>query len=248
MDRILVITVQHQLGEGIVHLLRSTNCCYAVEFSSTLPQLLGTVNLADFQAILLAEPTNGLPILSTVHRIRSLHKQARIIVLRRRDSLASLPHLCRLGVCSVLQFDCSFPELRHAVDATLKGQSYMSAAVMQSLAAELYDGDHLHTKLSYREFEIFSLLIRGYSIEETARLFSISKKSVSVYKSSIRRCLRMKNLSDMVLYAFKHGLLVDQEPEITALPGQDGALRPNTSSECCIEIKHHSLVTRQDIE
>lgn len=222
MDRILVITAQHQLGEGIVHLLRGANHCYEVELSSALPQLFGAVDLADFQAILLAEPIDGLPILSTVHRIRSLHKQARIIVLPRRDSLASLPHLCRLGVYSVLQFDCSFDELLHAVDATLKGQSYMSAAVRQGLAAELYDSDHLHTKLSYREFEIFSLLIRGYSIEETARLFSISKKSVSVYKSSIRRCLRTRNLSDMVLYAFRHGLLVDQEREITELPEQDG--------------------------
>ena len=221
MDRILVITAQHQLGEGIVHLLRGANRCYEVGLSATLAQLFDAVDLADFQAILLAEPTDGLPILSTVHKIRSLHKQARIIVLPRRDSLASLPHLCRLGVYSVLQFDCSFDELLHAVDSTLKGQSYMSAAVRQGLAAELYDSDHLHAKLSYREFEIFSLLIRGYSIEETARLFSISKKSVSVYKSSIRRCLRMRNLSDMVRYALSYGLLIDQERELTALPGQE---------------------------
>jgi len=224
MDRILVITVQHQLGEGLVRLLRSANCCYEVEFSSTLPQLFGAIDLAEFQAILLAEPTDGLPILSTIHRIRSIHKQARIIALPRRDSLASLTHLCQLGVHAVLQFDCGFHELRHAIAAALKGDYYMSLAVRQCLAAELYDNDHLHTKLSYREFEIFSLLIRGYSIEETARLFSISKKSVSVYKSRIRRCLRTKNLSDMILYAYNHGLLAQQEFQRTAIAGQNISL------------------------
>lgn len=211
MDRILVMTGQHLLGEGLVYLLNAGNPGYEVSYCSSLEELSAAMIHAEFQAILLAEPTDGLLILSTIKRIRSIHNPPRIIVLPRRDTFSSPAHLCRLGVHAVLHFDCSPQELQHAVASTIEGRTYMSSTARQQLAAELCENDHFHIKLSYREFEIFSLLIRGYSIEQIARWVSISKKAVSTHKTAIQTCLHTHGLSGMVIYALKHRLLISQE-------------------------------------
>ncbi|MEW6024927.1 MAG: LuxR C-terminal-related transcriptional regulator [Pseudomonadota bacterium] len=210
MGRILVMTGHTLLGEGLVRLIHGLAPAWDVELASSLQALFDVAHRAVVDIFLLAEPTYALPILSTVYRIRSRNRRARIIALQTRHSWASPFHLFRLGVFSVLPSDSTVDELDRAVLAVKAGQPYIGSRLQTSLAAELYGPDYPHLKLTHREFETLALLIRGFSASETARRLAVSAQTVSAYKISIRRQLNAHGLSDMVRYGLAYGLLEDE--------------------------------------
>ena len=68
------------------------------------------------------------------------------------------------------------------------------------------DDKQLHEYLSDREFEIFKLIVRGFSAKIIAANLSISDKTVSTYRSRIMKKMNMKSTADLIHYSIENNI------------------------------------------
>jgi DNA-binding NarL/FixJ family response regulator len=60
--------------------------------------------------------------------------------------------------------------------------------------------------LSDREYQVFLLLVKGYSVTRIAQQLNLSVKTVSTHKTSILEKMGMTSTAELVSYAVRRGL------------------------------------------
>ena len=65
----------------------------------------------------------------------------------------------------------------------------------------------VHGRLTSREREIVQLVAEGRSNKDVAEAFGISVKTVETHRAAIMRKLELGNLSDLVRYAIRNGII-----------------------------------------
>jgi DNA-binding NarL/FixJ family response regulator len=116
----------------------------------------------------------------------------------------------KAGASGYLSKESDSDLLLPALRKILLGSLFISPKVAQLLAADLAPHnktDQAHLKLSDREFEIFSRIVKGQSLTEIANQLSLSIKTVSTHKTHILEKMGLKNQVDLVYYAIDHNLL-----------------------------------------
>jgi DNA-binding CsgD family transcriptional regulator len=110
----------------------------------------------------------------------------------------------------------TFPKMRHLRNYKersdwLSGRRYISAALAESIAADLHSSKDqsgpLHTMLSTREFQIFCKLAPGMAVNRIADELSLSVKTVSTYRGRVLEKMGFKSNADITAYALRNGLI-----------------------------------------
>jgi DNA-binding NarL/FixJ family response regulator len=118
----------------------------------------------------------------------------------------------RAGASGYISKEGDTDMLLPAMRKVVAGGVYISPKVAELLATEMspQSSDLPHTRLSNREFEVFSRIVRGISLTAIAEEFSLSVKTVSTHKSHILTKMDMSTQVDLVRYAIEHNLLDSQ--------------------------------------
>jgi DNA-binding NarL/FixJ family response regulator len=100
-------------------------------------------------------------------------------------------------------------ELLTAIRQIVGGTYYITPVVAQHLAmAVSYDAAKpLHAALTNREYQVFTQLATGKSVNATAQHMYLSPKTVSTYRRRILRKLRLKTTAELIHYAISHRLV-----------------------------------------
>jgi len=99
-------------------------------------------------------------------------------------------------------------ELVGALQALVRGQTYISAEVAKKIALQTLQGsDDPMQQLSAREFEIFRLLAEGQDNEAIAQALKISGKTVANYQTIIKQKLGVSSPVELVRLAIRHGVI-----------------------------------------
>jgi DNA-binding NarL/FixJ family response regulator len=208
---VLVATNQTILLEGMCHLLAEARLSRMVHAVQSFSELLRLVNLRSYDVIVLTEPVFNLPITFVARRIKEVQADVRILALMDRASPLSPTALFEYGAYAVLCTDCSVTELRCALASVECGNLYISDYVTDRFACISTGMEPPHLKFSVREAEVFSLLIRGFTLAHIAEVLCETRNAISRCSSSIRRRLGIRNASGLILYALEHKLIESPE-------------------------------------
>ncbi len=111
----------------------------------------------------------------------------------------------RAGAKGFILKSAPFDQLRQAIADTSRGIFYLDPSV--SLVSDEAPAE----ELSEREKEVLILTAQGLPSSETARLLSITKRTVAAHLTSIYAKLGAKNKTEAILLALKRGVvLLDQ--------------------------------------
>ncbi|NNG22589.1 response regulator [Telluria aromaticivorans] len=100
-------------------------------------------------------------------------------------------------------------ELVTAIRQVAAGQKYVSAALAQTLAAQVGE-DHdapPHDALSDREYQTLTMIASGMSVSDIARELSLSVKTVSEYRARLLVKMKLKNSAELTHYAIRNQLV-----------------------------------------
>jgi two-component system, NarL family, invasion response regulator UvrY len=152
---------------------------------------------------------SGLDILK---HVTSGYPQTRVLIMSGLPEEQYARNVLRAGASGYLSKDGSPEELLKAVRTVLVGRRYVSAALAESMAADL-ESSHdqnqpLHERLSVREFQIFGKLAGGAGVGKIAEELSLSVKTVSTYRSRILEKMNFASNADMTAYALRNGLIL----------------------------------------
>lgn len=173
------------------------------------PALLGALESAATDLVLLDVSMPGGPFLETLRALRERHPTVRVLVLSVHPEDQWAVRALRAGASGYLTKDHSPDQLIEAIRRVYRGGKYVSPTLAEQLATQLDAGGERppHELLSDREFEVMRRLGSGLTVTQIASELAISAKTASTYRSRILEKMAVATNADLVRYAARHGLI-----------------------------------------
>lgn len=157
----------------------------------------------------------AMPDLNGIDATRQLMKDypaMRILGLSTHSDRRYVNAMLQAGAAGYLLKDSVFDELRSAILAIQRGQSYLSPPVAHVVLTDYRkrtaQRDQAPEKpvLTDREREVLQLLAEGHTMKVVAERLSISVKTVETHRRQISDKLGIRTLIDLTKYAIREGI------------------------------------------
>jgi len=142
---------------------------------------------------------------AAIAKLAKLRNPARILVLTTYDTDTDVVPAIEAGATGYLLKDAPREELFRAVRATARGEAVLSPAVADLILGRMRAP--APEPLSRRELEVLTLISRGSTNKEAAKLLFISEATVKTHLVHAYAKLGVKDRAAAVATAFERGLL-----------------------------------------
>jgi two-component system, NarL family, invasion response regulator UvrY len=208
MTRVIVADDHELMREGVKKILRGEPGMRVVGEAASADELLELMRTRDADVLIL---DINLPVrsgLDALAEIRRVQPALAVVMLSMYSEDRFALRALKAGAAAYVNKASAAEELVKAVRKAAKGARHIGPVVADLLARELQDpkGATPHEKLSARESQILSLVCAGKSTKEIAADLSISVNTVYTYRARIAEKMGMQANSDLIRYAFRHGL------------------------------------------
>ena len=150
---------------------------------------------------------NGLELLK---KIRMENDQTKILILTIHNEVEYLSKAVEIGVNGYVLKDSESSELKKAIIAVNRGESYIQPSIAP-LLLELYNKEEKEDDganvLSAREYEVLRLIAEGLFNKEIAYKLSISEKTVKNHVSNIFKKIGVSDRTQAAVYAIKNNIV-----------------------------------------
>jgi len=143
-------------------------------------------------------------------RILQQHPGIRVLAIGRNGD--RVLEMLRAGAAGYVLKANVYPELRRAIGALRRGQSYFCPASAQSIAEAIRNSGHLGRRakatprLGARERQVLQLLAQGLSAPQVAETLQIASTTAETHRRNIMRKLDVHNVVELTRYAIRAGL------------------------------------------
>ena len=156
----------------------------------------------------------SLPQLNGLDAARQIVKtvpRAKIIFLTMHADPAYAREAFQIGASGFLLKRSAAAELSQAIEAVLKGQTYITPAIAKDLL-EIFDHPQLSPSLdkgplTVRQREVLQLVAEGHTTKDMAAMLHVSCKTIEFHRAQIMRILDLHSTAELTRYAMSHGLI-----------------------------------------
>jgi DNA-binding NarL/FixJ family response regulator len=139
--------------------------------------------------------------------IRSVSGDTRIVALSMYADAHYQERMRQAGASAYVLKNEAIDDLVAAIRAVLRGESFPTAAVPRATGVSLRSAQLDQEALSEREREVLRMLAQGRGTKEIAQALGISPKTVETYRSRLANKLGIDNLSGLVRFAIRAGII-----------------------------------------
>ena len=222
----VIIADDHALvAEGVTKLIeRDVQLVGSVADGRALVQAVEKLNpdlaLVDISLPLL----NGL---DACRQIKKANPAVKVIILTMHLEKHFVTEAFRAGVSGYVLKQSVTDELIFAIKEVLKGRTYVSPLVTQSLVeqalqpapgAPTVDQQAPPSHLSLRQREVLQLVAEGKSTKEIASTLNVSIKTVEFHKTRIMKELKLHSTAELTKHAIALGLVTINEAVTSNVP------------------------------
>jgi len=154
----------------------------------------------------------SMPDMNGIEAARQLRERdpnIRILILSMHLTPEYVFHALRAGVHGYVLKASVSQDIIEAVFAVQAGRRFLSPGVANVVAEQIghrSEGSPLDS-LSRREREVLQLVAEGHSSAETAKILSLSPKTVDTYRSRLMQKLQLGDVTAVVKFALQNGLI-----------------------------------------
>lgn len=187
------------------------------EVQPNLKLVLEAEDGAELLTSLAAQPVDvlvldlSLPYLRGIELVRAVierHPAVRILIYSVQPEDRLSLHLLDAGAAGYLSKDQGADELLRAIQTVASGRRYLTPTLRELAALDPEKTQTApHERLSSREVAVFQLLLRGKNVADIADELEIQASTASNHLARIREKLGVQTNGEVMLYAFRAGLL-----------------------------------------
>lgn len=157
----------------------------------------------------------SMPLLGGIEAVTQLRKELgalKVVFLTMHSDIIFAAKALEAGAKGYVLKHAAPAELLTAVREVSQGRTFVSPAIVGELM-EYYrsapkDRQEVPgARLSSRQLQLLQYLAEGQSVKEIAAHLNISPRTVESHKYRLMQQLKMKNATELVAYAMKHGLI-----------------------------------------
>ena len=158
----------------------------------------------------------SMPLLNGIDATRQIRKsrpETRVIILSMHAHDRYITELFRLGASGYLLKDSTGTDIVKAIHAAADGDKYLSPSISRRVIDDYVtlkdktSTEELYGSLSNREREVFQMIAEGRSTREISDTLCISPSTVKTHRAKIMEKLKMENLSQLVQFAIRLGIV-----------------------------------------
>lgn len=157
---------------------------------------------------------NGLEVVS---RIAKELPEVKIIILSMHANEEYVVQALRAGANGYLLKDSAPTELEFAINAVIRGESYLSPAISKHVVDTYLrritdvpkEGEEpdIFKQLTSRQREILQLIAEGNSTKDIANKLNVSIKTVETHRMQLMDRLGIHDIAGLVRYAIRMGII-----------------------------------------
>jgi len=211
--RVLVADDHAIVRSGIRHVLEGEPGFEIVAEAATGGEALALATELRPDVALLDISMPGGSGLLVAAELRRSAPETRILVLSMHDNPEYVLESVRAGASGYLLKDTAATELRGAIRAVQRGDSYFSPPVASRLSAavrgDLPGAAHARAlaRLSAREREVLVGVSRGHTNKQIAQDLGISHRTVESHRESLMRKLGLRTVAELTRLALESGMI-----------------------------------------
>ena len=153
----------------------------------------------------------GLNGFDVAARAKNLSPKTRIVILSMHADAAYVAQALRAGVSGYLLKGANIEELRVALQAISRGETFLSPAISKQVVDGFLRGSgdvkSPLSGLTDRQREILRLIAEGRSTKEIAADLNLSTKTVETHRAQIMERLNIRDIAGLVRFAIRSGLI-----------------------------------------
>jgi DNA-binding NarL/FixJ family response regulator len=209
--RVLLADDHTLVRAGLRKLLESMPAYEVVGEAGDGLELLALAEKLQPHLVLMDIAMPGLNGIEATARLVKAWPSIRVLILSMHQNEEYVRRALRHGAVAYLLKDAAPMELELALNAVLRGETYLSPAVskgvvndyVQRLRGEEQPGE----QLTPRQSEVLQLIAEGHSTKEIARRLDLSAKTVDTHRSQLMKQLDIHEVAGLVRYAMRMGLI-----------------------------------------
>ena len=209
MIRIVIADDHAIVREGLKRIVDSADDLQVVGEAADGTEVVERVREIVFDVLVLDLSMPGRSGMELIKLVKAQQPRLRILVLSMHQELQYAVRAIKSGASGYLTKESAPALLEQAIRKLAGGGAFISAEVAEQLALGAMPGNETlpHESLSNREFEVFRLLVAGISVTDIGLRLKLSVKTVSSHKANLSHKMGLKNQSELIRYALKHGLI-----------------------------------------
>lgn len=197
------------IRDGLKKILADTGDLEVAGEAANGNAALDKVRERDWGLVVLDMSMPGRSGLELIKLMKAERPRLPILVFSMHQEEQFAVRAIRAGASGYLSKEGDSDMLLPAMRRVANGGAFVSEKVAQLLATDVSRADSgpSHTRLSDREYGVFSRIVRGASLTEIADELCLSIKTVSTHKSHILAKMNLGGQVDLVRYAIENNLL-----------------------------------------
>lgn len=211
--RVMLVDDHALVREGIRHVLTATPGVEVVAEAGDATEALRLLRETRPDVVVQDLSLPGASGLDLTTQIKALMPTVKVLILSVHDHQEYVLGAVRAGAQGYLRKDTSPAELRAALQAVARGESYFSPPVARHLTAAVRgDGDGEDpagrlARLTPREREVLAGIAAGETSRAIAGRLGLSPRTVETYRESLARKLDIKTVAALTRFALEAGLV-----------------------------------------
>lgn len=203
----ILICEDHQIViDGLLSIFNAEKNYQTIGFITDGAEVINTASLSQPDAILLdlnLPNKNGIDILKD---IKHLYPGIKVIILTMYNKESVIKRVKQLGADGFLLKNCSSDDLMNALDSVFESDVFYSGKGVKTSVVET-DGFLEKIKITRREKDIITELVKGLNVPQIAEKLFISVHTVETHKKNIFKKLNIHNSIDLVKFVNEKQLL-----------------------------------------
>jgi DNA-binding NarL/FixJ family response regulator len=210
--RVLVADDHAIVRTGIRHVLESEPGFEVVGEASTGPEALALAASHHPDVAVLDISMPGQSGLQVAAELRTRSPETRVLILSMHDNTEYVMESLRAGAHGYLLKDSAAMELRGAIRAVQRGESFFSPAIAGRLSA-VVRGDPAESaarslaQLTARERQVLVGVAQGHTNREIALQLGISHRTVESHRENLMKKLGVRTVAGLTRLALEAGLV-----------------------------------------
>jgi len=205
---VLVVDDHELVRAGMRRLLEENPQIAEIFEASSGEEALQMAETQTFDLVLMDIKLPGISGLEASEKLLAMAPKSRIIMVTGRLEGGHIRKLLNSGVRGYITKGSSADEMDKAMRRVMAGEQYLSPDVAQQVAMDMINGDENNPfdKLTVRESEIITLLLRGHRNRQISTNLHISEKTVSTHRTRAFEKLNVKTTAELVRLAIRFDL------------------------------------------
>ncbi len=213
MDNInILLADDHALVRAGLRTLLSDLGYHVVAEASDGNEALRLIELHVPDIVLMDIAMPGLSGLEATRHVRQEFPMVQVIILSMYANTEYARQALHAGAAGYLLKNSRISEVEIAINAAMKGETYLSPTVAKFIVADYTRRGSSETsaleRLTPRQLEVLQMIAEGHSRKVVADKLSIGVKTFDTYRAQLMKHLDLHDTASLVRFAVEMGLVI----------------------------------------